>query len=132
MELHKLLNPIQFGFRKERTAEMAPLYITSVINGALDNKLRVAGLFLDLIKAFDTVGHQLLLRKCEFYGLREATLALLCDYLRNREQHVHINGFSSSKSPVKFGTPKGCVRSYSFFLLMICQMLLQILLELGI
>ena len=76
LELHKLLNLIQFGFRKERTAEIALLYITSVINGALDNKLRVGGLFLELIKAFDTVDHQLLLRKCEFYGLRGAPFAL--------------------------------------------------------
>ena len=84
---------------------MALSYITSVINGAFANKLRVAGLFLDLIKAFDTVDHQLLLRKCEFYGLRGATLALICDYLRNKEQYVHINGFSSSKSLAKFGIP---------------------------
>ncbi|XP_065571534.1 putative ankyrin repeat protein RF_0381 [Artemia franciscana] len=96
LELHNLLNPIQFGFRKGRTTEMALSYITSVINGALDNKLRVAGLFLDLVKAFDTVDHQLLLQKCEFYGLRGATLALLCDYLQNREHYVHINGFSST------------------------------------
>jgi len=109
MELHKLLNPIQFGFRKERTAEMAPLYITSVINGALDNKLRVAGLYLELIKTFDTNYHQLLLRQCEFYGLREATLALLCDYLQNRNQYAHINGFSSSKIFVKFGIPQDSV-----------------------
>ena len=113
---------------------MALSYITSVINGALDNKLRVAGLFLGLIKAFDTVDHQLLLWKCEFYGLRGATLALLCDYLKNREQYIHINGFSSSKSLVKFGIPQGSVLvpTLCLFLLMICQMLLQLLLELGI
>ena len=84
LKLHKLLKPIQLGFRKGRTAEMALSYITSVINGALDNSLKVAGLFLDLIEAFDTVDHQILLRKCEFYGLRGATLAWLNDYLHNR------------------------------------------------
>ena len=57
LELHNLLNPIQFGFRKGRTTEMALSYITSVINGALDNKLRVAGLFFYLVEAFDTVDH---------------------------------------------------------------------------
>ena len=58
---------IQFGFRRSRTTEIALSYVTSVINGALDNNLRVVALFLDLIKAFDTVDHQILLQKCEFY-----------------------------------------------------------------
>ena len=133
LELHNLLNSIQFGFRKGRTTEMALSYITSVINGALDNKLRVAGLFLDFVKAFDTVDHQLPLQKCEFYGLR-GTLALLCDYLQNREHYVHINVFSSSKSLVRFGIPQGSVLGPTLFLIlsMICQMLLKLFVELGI
>jgi len=94
LELHKLLNPIQSGFRKGKTTEIVLSYVTSVINGALDNKLRAAGLFLDSIKEFDTVDYQMLMRICEFYGLRWSTLALLRDYLKNREQYVHINGFS--------------------------------------
>ena len=61
LEQHKLLHPNQFGFRKGRTTEIAILFITSVINEALDKKLRVAGVFLDLAKAFDTVDHCILL-----------------------------------------------------------------------
>ena len=117
LKLHKLLNPIQFGFRKGRTTKMALSYITLVINRALDNKFRVAGLFLDLIKAFDTVDHQLIIRKCIFYGLRGAALALLCDYLKNREQYVHINRISSSEILVKFGIPQGSVLGHSLLFL---------------
>ena len=60
MERHKLLHPNQFGFRKGRTTEMAISFITTIINDALDKKLRVAGIFLDLIKASDTVDHGIL------------------------------------------------------------------------
>ena len=42
---------------------MAISFITTIINDALDKKLRVAGVFLDLIKAFDTVDHRILLKK---------------------------------------------------------------------
>ena len=63
MERHKLLHTNQFGFRKGRTTEMAISFITTIINDALDKKLRVAGVFLDLIKAFDTVDHRILLKK---------------------------------------------------------------------
>ena len=66
MERHKLLDPNHFGFRKGRTTEMAISFITTLINDALDKKLRVAGIFLDFIKAFDTVDHRILLKKCEF------------------------------------------------------------------
>ena len=42
-------------------------------------------------------------------------MALLCDYLKNREQWVHINGFSSSKILVKFGIPQGSVLGPTLF-----------------
>ena len=77
---------------------MAISFITSVINEAFDKKLRVTGVFLDLAKAFDTVDHRILLRKCEFYGLRGAKLSLLRNYLQNRQLYVQLPGISSSKN----------------------------------
>ena len=41
-------------------------FITSVINEALDKKLRVAGVFFDLVRAFDIVDHRILLKKVDF------------------------------------------------------------------
>ena len=48
LERHKLLHTNQFGFRKGRTTEMAISFITTIINDALDKKLRVAGVFFGL------------------------------------------------------------------------------------
>ena len=106
---------------------MAISFITSLINEALDNKLRVAGVFLGLAKTFDTVDHRILLRKCEFYGPRGVTLSLLLNYLQNRQQYVHLHGISSSKNCLNCGFPKVLywVLLYFEFLLIICLILLM-------
>ena len=70
LEDHKLLVETQFGFRRKRTMEQAMIYLTTIINDALDKGFKVGTVFLDLIKAFDMVDQELLLKKCEVYGRR--------------------------------------------------------------
>ena len=85
----------------------------------LIKKLRVAGVFLDLIKVFDTVEHRILLKKCEFYGLRGATLSLLFSYLQNRLQYVNLQGFLFRKNVVNRRVPQGSVLGPTLFLIFI-------------
>ena len=48
----------------------ALLELTEKIRSANDNKKYSCGVFLDLQKAFDTVDHDILLKKLEIYGIK--------------------------------------------------------------
>jgi sarcosine oxidase/L-pipecolate oxidase len=82
----------QYGFRNNSTKKASFKLINEILL-ALNNKLTV-GLFCDLGKAFDSVNHDILLSKCEFYGFRGKTNALLRSYLSDRYQRVLINNSS--------------------------------------
>ena len=60
-------------------------------------------IYLDFSKAFDSVDHQILLRKLQSYGVAGRLLHWFCDYLSRRTQRVVIEGVPSSWSSVVFG-----------------------------
>ncbi len=48
-------------------------------------------IFSDLSKAFDTLDHQILIKKLEYYGLNGMSIKLMESYLSNRKQYVEID-----------------------------------------
>jgi hypothetical protein len=116
---HGLLSNFQFGFREKSSTAAAATKIVDAILGAIDGKKIVAGLFLDLKKAFDTIDHVILLRKLNNIRVRGVAAELLRNYLTNRLQTVCFNGKCGSFLPVSVGVPRGSVLGPLLFLIYI-------------
>ena len=116
---NKLLNPNQYGFRKNHSTDLALIQIYDKITKAMANKEHVLGLFFDLSKAFDTLNHGILLQKLHSYGIRGNALSWVKDYLSNRQQYVTFNGTNSGFLPITCGVPQGSILGPLLFLLYI-------------
>jgi len=74
---NNILATEQYGFRNNSSTEKVPFKLIDAILLALNNKLTVGAIFCDLEKAFNSVNHDVLLSKFEFYGVKGKTNALL-------------------------------------------------------
>ena len=89
--------------------------LTSLYDGIREKQF--SGLFfLDLKKAFDTVSHNILLSKLDYYGIRGMTLKLMNSYLQ-RKQYVLINNIESKLQSNNYGVPQGSTLGPLLFLL---------------
>ena len=119
LEKYDCIYNLQFGFRKKHSTNHALISITEQIREALDNRKSAVGIFVDFQKAFDTVNHDILLKKLDNYGIRGNTLNWFKTYLIGRKQFVTINGYNSSETTLNHGVPQGSVLGPLLFLLYI-------------
>ena len=85
---------------------------------ALNNQLTDGRIVCDLEKAFDSINHDILLSKYEFYGFRSKTNALLCSYFSDRCHRLLINNsFSNNTSFEKKTWCSSSFNTWSFVLL---------------
>lgn len=114
---NKILNKYQFGFRKAHSTTHAIINLFEATLDGLETKLKVGGVYLDISKAFDTVSHDILLRKLEHYGIRANALLWFESYLKDRTQYVEVNKCKSKPYKTNISVPQGGVLSAILFIL---------------
>ena len=119
LEKYEILYELQFGFRAGYSTTHALIHMTEAIRSALDHGSVTCGIFVDFQKAFDTVNHDILLKKLEHYGFRGVINNWFCSYLTDRKQKVIINGFESESKNIFHGVPQGSVLGPILFLIYI-------------
>lgn len=109
--IHKnnIIEDCQYGFRPKRATSMALIDLYEKITNNIDNNKYTIGIFIDLKKAFDTIDHEILIKKLYFYGIRGHTLNWLSSYLSKRNQFVEIDDITSNILEIVCGVPQGSI-----------------------
>lgn len=106
LEQNSLLSHAQHGFRPHLSTETALMKMTEKIYSNVDNKKISLLMLLDLSKAFDSVSHNILLKKCVTLKIDPFWFK---NYLENRCQSVRLGDIISSPREVEFGVPQGSI-----------------------
>jgi hypothetical protein len=116
---HQFISLDQFAYRKYHSTTSC---LHSTIDDWLqnmDDKLCTGVCFLDISKCFDSIDHELLLKKLSKYGVRNLELLWFNDYLSNRSQCVSYNNKLSELVDINIGVPQGSTLGPLLFVLFV-------------
>ena len=106
---NNIIYDFQSGFRHDYSTETSLIHITDYVRTQISHGQFVGMVLLDLQKAFDTVNHEILLKKLQVLGFNKANLEWFRSYLSNRHQLVSIRNVHSELLPIKCGVPQGSI-----------------------
>lgn len=85
----------------------------------MDEGLLTGAVFIDLRKAFNSVDHDLLIKKLESYGFKNNELNWFKSYLSDRKQVVSVGKEISDYCPIMSRAPQGSILGPLSFVLFI-------------
>ena len=108
MTTHSLYPELQSSYRRYHSTETALLKVTNDILLKMNPQEVTLLVTLDLSSAFDTVNHEILLRRLHNeFGIHRKVLDWFKSYLHNRGQQISIEGILSQRFNLDSGVPQG-------------------------
>ena len=105
-----LYEEYQSSYRKLHSTETALVSVHDDILRAIDDNKCILLIMLDLSAAFDTVDHEILLRRLScMLGISGSALQWFRSYLTDRKQKVVVNDVFSKSTSLTCGVPQGSV-----------------------
>ena len=113
------IDPNQFGCLKGTSTMFCLLDMIHNWLTYLDSPGHLRLCFLDFSKAFDRIGHNVLIEKLLVLGVRTSLIPWIISFLTNRRQRVKLAGSISDWLPITAGVPQGTKLGPILFLVMI-------------
>jgi len=110
LQANNMHAPFQSAYRPAHSTETALLRVVNDLLSIVDSGDNALLVLLDLSAAFDVIDHNLLLSRLHSdIHLTNSVLYWFSSYLSDRTQSVHVNGHTSSVTPLLCGVPQGSV-----------------------
>ena len=123
LTVNNIISHAQSGFRKFHSCTTAMHKMYSSWIDSKNEKHKLVILSLDFKKAFDTVSHEILIKKLANIGIQGKLLQLIKSFLSERQQCVKVHNTISNFLPMKSGVPQGSILSPTLFQIFINDLL---------
>ena len=115
-----LIDSRQHGFLRNKSCSTNMISLTESHSVSLLSKVPTDIIYFDFAKAFDSVCHDLILKKLKNqFGIDGRLLKFLKNYLQNRKQKVVLDNHISDTVDVLSGVPQGSIIGPLLFVLFI-------------
>ena len=115
-----LIDDRQHGFLHNSSCATNMINLIDSLSTALLNNTSTDVIYFDFAKAFDSVNHDLILKKLKhIYGIDGRMLKFLRGHLQDRKQRVVLDNHISEEVKVLSGVPQGSILGPLLFVLFI-------------
>jgi hypothetical protein len=126
-EENEILEDLQFGSRKGRSAAQALVSFRQVIDDAIENNKELYIMYLDFAKAYDSVEHDMLRRTLMYYKIPEEIIERIMELYKDNKANIFTpHGITENTINIDNGVKQGDTLSPLLFILFINPLLTKL------